>query len=98
MTIFHLPQFEQEPFWQYLSRLNDYCAQYVHVMYEKWEIYDVLLERITHETRATLKSMCYGGLCSLNVDNRWDFFESLASYQWQCECASEFCVPFLTSL
>ena len=34
MVIFHFPQFEYEPFWQYLSRLNDYCAQYVHFMYE----------------------------------------------------------------
>jgi len=33
--------------------------------------------------------MCYGGLCSLNVDDMWDLFESLASYQWQYECASE---------
>ena len=35
MAIFHFPQFEHEPFWQYLSRLNDYRAQYVHSMYEK---------------------------------------------------------------
>ena len=35
MAIFHLPQFERGPFWQYLSRLNTFCAQYVHFMYEK---------------------------------------------------------------
>ena len=33
--------------------------------------------------------MCYGGLCSLNGDVTWDLFESLASYQWQYEWASE---------
>jgi len=33
--------------------------------------------------------MCCGGLCSLNADDMWDLFESLASYQWQCECATE---------
>ena len=33
--------------------------------------------------------MYYVGLCSLNVDDIWDLFESLASYQWQCECANE---------
>jgi len=32
---------------------------------------------------------CVSGLCSLNVDDMWDLFESLTSYQWQCECASE---------
>jgi len=60
--------------------LNDYHAQYVHFMHQKYKICDVVLERITHETRATLDSMCYGGLCSLNVDDMWDFFESLTSY------------------
>ena len=48
-----------------------------------------MLEGITHETRATLESMCYGGLCSLNVDDMWDLFEYLTSYQWQYECANE---------
>ena len=48
-----------------------------------------MLEGITHETRAPLESMCYGGLCSLNVDKVWDLLESLSSYQWQYECASE---------
>jgi len=81
MAIFHFPQFQHESFWQYLSRLNDYRAQYVHFMYEKWEICDVVLEGITCETRATLESMCYGGLCSLNVDDMWNLFEYLASSQ-----------------
>jgi len=57
MTFFHLSQFEYEPFWQYVSRLNDYCAQYVYFMYEKWHICNVVLEGIPHETRATL-SLC----------------------------------------
>jgi len=74
-----------------LARLNDYRAQYVHFMYEKWGIYDVMLEGITHETQVTLESMCYGGLCSLNVDDMWNLFKSLASYQWQYKCASESC-------
>ena len=65
-----------------LSRLNDYRAQYVHSMFDKWEICDVMLEGITHETRATLESMCYGRLCHFIVDDVWDFFEPLAWYQW----------------
>jgi len=89
MAIFHYPQFEHERFWQYLSKLSDYRAQNVRSMYEKWEICDVALKGITHETQATLESMCYGGLCSLNVDDLWDLFEYLTSYQWQYECANE---------
>ena len=69
MVIFHLPQFEHEPFWQYLSRLNYYRAQYVHFMYEKWKTCDVVLKGITHETRATLESMCYSSLSSVSVDD-----------------------------
>jgi len=90
--IFHLPQFEHEPFWQYLSRLNYYRTQYVHFVYEKWKTCNVACERITHETRATLASMFYGGLCCLNVDKVWDLFECLSSYQSQYECASEYFV------
>ena len=52
--------------------MNDYYAQYVHFMYQKWEICYVMFEGITHETRVTLESMCYGGLCSLNVDDMRD--------------------------
>ena len=28
-------------------------------------------------------------MCSLNVDDMWHLFESLAQYQWQCESANE---------
>ena len=48
-----------------------------------------MLEAITYETEAILKSTYYGGLSSLNVDGMRDLFESLASYQWHYECASE---------
>ena len=69
MAIFHLPQFEHEPFWHYLSKLNDYRAQYVLFEYEKWEICDAMLEGITPKTRAIIESMCYGGMHSLAVDD-----------------------------
>jgi len=49
----------------------------------------VVLEGITHETRATLESMCYGNLYSLDVDDIWGLFESFAWYQWHFEIASE---------
>jgi len=56
--------------------LNDYRAQYVPFTYEKWKTCNVVLEGITLETRATLESMCYGGICPLDVDDI--LFESLA--------------------
>jgi len=58
-------------------------------MYKKWETFNVMLEGITYESRATLESMCYGGTCYLSVDELRDLFVSLASYQWQCAYASK---------
>jgi len=72
-----------------LSRLNDYHAHYKLLTYEKQEIYNILLDEITYKTQAIRKLMCYGGLCSLNVNDMWNLFESLDCYQWQCECANE---------
>ena len=46
MAIFHLPQFEHEPFGQYLSRLNDYHAQYVLFEYEEWKISILIFSKI----------------------------------------------------
>jgi len=50
MVVFHFSRFEHEPFWKYLSRLSDYRAQNVHSTYEKWEICDVVLKGIIHES------------------------------------------------
>jgi len=72
-----------------LSKLNDYHAQYGHFTFEKWETSNVVLEGITHETQATLEFMCYGGMCYLNVNDMWYFFESLAWYQEQRERARD---------
>ena len=75
-----------------LEHLNDYHAQYVHFIYEKCQICNIALQGIIHEARATLKSMCYGGVCSLDIDDMWYLFESLAWYQWHHENGSEFFV------
>jgi len=45
-----------------------------------------VLKGITHETRATLESMCYGSLCSLNVDDMSDLFEYPCGDQFRDAC------------
>jgi len=44
---------------------------------------------MTYKTRATLEFMCHGAMCSLDIDDLWDLFESLAWYQWHHEIATE---------
>jgi len=48
-----------------------------------------VLKEITHDTRATFKSMCYDDICCSNVDYMWGLLKSLTWYQWQCESANE---------
>ena len=44
-----------------------------------------MLEGITDETRVTPESMCYDGMCSLNVGDMWELFEHLAWYRLHCQ-------------
>ena len=50
MAIFHFPQLEHEPFWQYLSRLNDYRLNMCIPCMKHGNICDVVFGGITHET------------------------------------------------
>jgi len=54
MIIFHFPQYEHELFWKYYDRLHDFLA-YCGYCLEKWEILNMVYERVTCETRALLE-------------------------------------------
>jgi len=80
MAIFHFPQYEHEPLWHYLSRLNKYHAHLNH-NFEKWKIYEVIAVDLNVESRRYIESLCPGGLIELlskNQNEVWDFFEKLA--------------------
>jgi len=80
MPVFNFPQFEHEPFWNYLSRLNDYRAQ-LNQNFQKWKIYKVIVVGLNIETRRYEESLCLGGiirLLSRTQDKVWNFFEKLA--------------------
>ena len=80
MPVFNFPQYEHEPFWSYLSRLNDYRAQ-LNQTFEKWKIYEVIALGLNSEFRGHVASMCSGGLLGLlfrSQDEVWDFFKKLA--------------------
>ena len=64
MTVFHLPQYEHEPFWRHLSRLNEYHAQLNH-NFEKWEICEVITVGLNVESVSYIESLCPGGLIEL---------------------------------
>jgi len=80
MPVFHFPQYEHEPFWSYLSRLNEYRVHLNH-NFQKWEICEVIIEGLNIESRSYIESLCPGGLIELLSKTRnevWDFFEKSA--------------------
>ena len=89
MPVFNFPQFEHEPFWNYLSRLNDYRAQ-LNRNFEKWEICEVIILGLNSEFKGHVESMCQGGLIGLlskTQEEVWDFFEYLAWDTYEFEQA-----------
>jgi len=80
MSVFNFPQYEHEPFLNYFSRLNDYRAQLNH-NFQKWEIWEVIIDGLNIESRSYIESLCSGGLIELlskTQNEVWDFFEKLA--------------------
>ena len=64
MPVCHFPKFEHEPFWSYLSRLNDYHAQ-LNQSFEKWEICEAITVSLNALSQDYVKSMCLGGFQGL---------------------------------
>ena len=80
MASFHFPQYEDEHFWSYLPRLNDYHAQ-LNQHFEKWRICEVIVVGLKAESWGDIESICPAGvlgLLSKTQDEVWDFFEKLA--------------------
>jgi len=83
MLVFYFSQYEYEPFWSYLSRLNEYRAQLNH-NFEKWKFCEIIvvgLMGLNVESRSYITSICFWGLIELlskTQNEVWDFFEKLA--------------------
>ena len=80
MSVFNFPQYEHEPFWSYLSRLNEYRAQLNH-NFQNWEICEVIIDGLNIKSRGYNESLCPGGfleLFSKTQNEVWDFFEKLS--------------------
>ena len=60
MPVFNFPQFEHEPFWSYLLRLNDYRPQ-LNQNFERWKICDVIVVGLNAESRCYVESICLEG-------------------------------------
>jgi len=67
MAIFHF-QHEQEIFWRYLSRLNDFSCSMCWY-FENWEIRQVIFEGVNSKYRGHIETMCLGfwWVCFLNI-------------------------------
>ena len=80
MLVFQFPQFENESFWSYLSRLDEYRAQ-MNQSLEKLKICEVIIVNAT--SSIYVESICPRGLQGLlctTQDDVWEFFEILAWY------------------
>jgi len=91
MSIFTFPQFKHEPFWGYLSRLNNYRAQ-LNQSFQKWEICEVIVMDLSVESRSHVEFMHPRGLLGLlskTQDEVYDFFEKLAWDTYEFEQAKE---------
>jgi len=60
MASFYFLEFEQEIFWRYLSRLNEFHAQCVDYCFEKWKICQVIFEGLNDECKGYAETMCPG--------------------------------------
>jgi len=82
---------EHEPFWRYLSRLNDYRAQLNH-RFQKWKICKVIAVGLNVESRCYVESISPEGLIELlskTQDEVWDFFEKVALEIYAFEQAND---------
>ena len=87
MPVFNFPQFEHEPFWSYLSRLNHYRAQ-LNCTFEKWKICKVIVLGLNAEFRGYIESIYPSGVLRLLTriqDEVWDFFEKLTWDKYEFE-------------
>ena len=64
MPVFNFPQYEHEPFWSCLSRLNDYRAQ-LNQKLQKWKICEIIALSLNSESRGYVESIYLGGVLGL---------------------------------
>jgi len=69
MPVFNFPQFEHEPFWSYLSRLNDYRAQ-LNQNFQKCKICDVVVVSLNSESWGYIESIYPRGILGLLSKNQ----------------------------
>ena len=65
------PQFENEPFWVYFNRLEDFISYHG---YDLWEACEICYHNLTKQTRDIVESMFNGRFRALSIDDAWDFY------------------------
>ena len=91
MPVFNFPQFEREPFWNYFSKLNDYCAP-LNFHFQKWKTCEVIIEGLKIGSRSYINSIFPRGfieLLSKTQNEVCDFFETLAWETYAFKQANE---------
>lgn len=64
MPVFHFPQYEHQPFWSYLSRLNDYRVQ-LNQNFQTWKICEAIVVGLNFEFWGYIESIYPRGVLGL---------------------------------
>lgn len=82
MASFYVPQYEDEAFWRYFTRLQDPLL--VPCNCELWEICEAVYEGLNHSTRLVVEDMFNGTFRSLPYGQAWDYYHWLSkdTYEW----------------
>ena len=73
------PQFENESFWVYFNRLENFISYHG---YDLWEACEICYHDLNEKTRDIIESMFNGRFRALSIDDAWDFYVWFARYTY----------------
>ncbi|XP_057248713.1 uncharacterized protein LOC130590397 [Beta vulgaris subsp. vulgaris] len=85
MANISFPQYENESFWIYFNRLEDFIKYYG---YSLWEACEITYWGLNEHTRGVVENMFNGEFRAISSDEAWDFYMWLARDTYDFDCAN----------
>lgn len=76
MASFFVPEFEEEAFWSYYTRLKN--SLLVPCNCELWDICEAIYEGLNYSIRHVVEDMFNGAFQSLSYGDAWDYYHWLS--------------------